>query len=196
MKTELDLEFLEKCKIFNLIPKFLRFRLYKRALHHSKLYESWQNKLLVNEIRSKRHRVSHCKVEQSSKLQVLEDNFSLIDGFYARHHINNLVDIYKNEISITHKKKLYDLGASNDIAPCDPNKVVFNNSSVTLSERVRLLLAYGLDFCLPIYKLDFNQYFLSFERILKGGVSKKIFYTFFFSDYDEILVSCVKLKKK
>ena len=30
---------------------------------------------------------------------------------------------------------------------------------------------------------------------LKGGVSKKIFYTFFFSDYDEILVSCVKLKK-
>ena len=52
-KTELDLLFLKKCKIYNVIPKFLRFKLYKKSLNSSVFYKEWQVKLLDLEITEK-----------------------------------------------------------------------------------------------------------------------------------------------
>ena len=52
----------------------------------------------------------------------------------------------------------------------------------------------GYGICI-FYCSTFNDLLGIYFIKVKGGVSKKIFYTFFFSDYDEILVSCVKLKK-
>ena len=47
-----DLEFLNLCKIYGLTPKFVRFKIYKRTLQNTKFYKSWQNKLLINEIKT------------------------------------------------------------------------------------------------------------------------------------------------
>ena len=47
-KAKLDLKFLEACKIYNVIPKFLRFKL------HTNFYKAWQSKLLINEINLKK----------------------------------------------------------------------------------------------------------------------------------------------
>ena len=49
---------------------------------------------------------------------------------------------------------------------CDPSKVIFNLSRYELSEREKFLLSFGLDFCLPITKLKFKRYFLSFESLV------------------------------
>ena len=49
-KAKIDIEFLEKCKIFNVTPKFVRFKLFRKALHQSMFYKSWQAKLLMYEI--------------------------------------------------------------------------------------------------------------------------------------------------
>ena len=43
---------------------------------------------------------------------------------------------------------------------------VFNFSSVCLSPRLKILLAYILDFSLPINRLDFYKYFLPFESLI------------------------------
>lgn len=64
-----------------------------------------------------------------------------------------------------HERKLHNLGISNAMQPCDPNLVVHNFSSVVLSHRLKTLLSFGLDFCLPVYKINFYQYFLSFEKL-------------------------------
>ena len=48
-----DIQFLVKCKSYNIIPKFLHFKLYKRKLLSSKLYREWQFKLLNIEIKSR-----------------------------------------------------------------------------------------------------------------------------------------------
>ena len=65
-----------------------------------------------------------------------------------------------------HLRKLSDLGLrGNSLQPCDPNTVIFNYSSVTLSNRLKTLLAFGLDFGLPIFKLNFYNYFLKFENL-------------------------------
>ena len=52
-KTELDLLFLRKCKVYNVMPKFLRFKLYKKSLNSSVFYKEWQVKLLDLEIAEK-----------------------------------------------------------------------------------------------------------------------------------------------
>ena len=45
-KAKLDVDFLKRCKIFDVTPKFLRYRLYKLCLHKSAFYNKWQWKLL------------------------------------------------------------------------------------------------------------------------------------------------------
>ena len=80
-----------------------------------------------------------------------------------------MVDIRFGEIMrpplLTHDRKLTSLGIKNNLDPCEPDQVIFNYSSVHLSSRLRTLLAYGLDFCLPVYKLNFLKYFLCFEKL-------------------------------
>ena len=69
-----------------------------------------------------------------------------------------------SKLLISHNRKLSNLGINNDLNPCDPNRVVFNYSSIELSPRLRTILAFGLDFCLPVYKINFYNYFLSLNR--------------------------------
>ena len=52
-KTRLDLEFLKTCKSYDIFPKFLRFKLYKKNLRGSRLYRTWQDKLLNFELADK-----------------------------------------------------------------------------------------------------------------------------------------------
>ena len=51
---KLDIDFLVKCKTYNIFPKFLHFKLYKRSLHTTNFYKAWQNKLLFTEIKCKK----------------------------------------------------------------------------------------------------------------------------------------------
>ena len=65
----------------------------------------------------------------------------------------------------THRKKLANLGVNNDLNPCNPDLTVFNYSKVPISYRLKTLLAFGLDFCLPIKSPDFIKYFYRFEYV-------------------------------
>ena len=49
-KSKLDLEYLMKCKTYNTMPTFLRFKLYRKSLHDTSLYKTWQHKLLDQEM--------------------------------------------------------------------------------------------------------------------------------------------------
>lgn len=81
-------------------------------------------------------------------------------------NVNKSIDEFKAVTEETHKNKLHKLGIQNEIAPCNPDNVIFNFSSHALANRTKFLLAFGLDFCLPIYKLDFYKYFLAFEKLV------------------------------
>ena len=48
-KSEADREFLVLCKSYNVVPKFMKFKLYKKSLYSTPLYNSWTNKLLMND---------------------------------------------------------------------------------------------------------------------------------------------------
>ena len=67
---------------------------------------------------------------------------------------------------MVHDRKLRKIGIDNDISPCDPSNVVFNYSSIDLPSRTKTLLAYGLDFCLPVHSINFYKYFLPIESLV------------------------------
>ena len=77
-KNKCDSEFLKLCKAYNCTPKSIRFKLYKRCLHHSKIYKSWQCKLLNYEIKSKTRLISSLEDQYNNSLNVLRLSVSLI----------------------------------------------------------------------------------------------------------------------
>ena len=56
-KLNLDIDFLQKCIIFEKIPKFLRFKTYSRSFRKSKKYKEWQNYLLERELKSQKNKL-------------------------------------------------------------------------------------------------------------------------------------------
>ena len=91
--------------------------------------------------------------------------FSSFDRYLFRTFSERRLEYFIANTKKTHTKKLHNLGLENDITPCDPDTVIHNYSSVTLAPRIKLLLAFGLDFRLPIFKLDYYKYYLSFEKL-------------------------------
>ena len=87
-KLELDLDFLVKCKIYNRFPKFLRFKLYRKSLHHATFYKSWQAKLLCNEIKLKRKNLSDVNSKVHSAKDVLKYAVSPLDFYLAVRSVN------------------------------------------------------------------------------------------------------------
>ena len=53
-----DLQFLRKCTLYGVFPKFLRFRLYNRRLENAEFYRRWQKELLLKEVQQKEKLVS------------------------------------------------------------------------------------------------------------------------------------------
>ncbi|KAG1658491.1 hypothetical protein GQR58_022937 [Nymphon striatum] len=113
--------------------------LYKRSLETAKFYKSWQTKLLNNEINSKRKTIIYLE----SITKSMENDWTVF-RIFDRFRINN------------------------DISPCDPDLVIHNYCDIVLEPRVKFLLAFGLDFCLPIFKLDFYKYYSAFENMLNS----------------------------
>ena len=164
-KCELDQKFLETCKIYDVVPKFLRFKLHKKSLLSAKFYKSWQTKLLLNEIRTKKKAVDRLtKHIEESRIE-MKEMFSSFDMLLVESYVRKSLETYIGKTRTIQDRKLENLGIRNDITPCDPDKIIFNFSDVTLTPRLKFLLAFGLDFGLPVFKLSFEKYFLCFEKL-------------------------------
>ena len=164
-KCALDLEFLETCKAYEITPKFVRFKLHKKSLHSTDFYQSWQFKLLDCEISSKTSTLKKRSEQCNESWENLSANISSLDGTLLHYFVHEEVKRMSADVRETHRKKLENLGISGSIAPCDPDKVIFNFSSAVVSLRLKKLLAFGLDFGMPVFKLDYIKYFLCFEKI-------------------------------
>ena len=164
-KVELDIEYLQICKAQNIIPKFLRFKLYRKSLKSSSFYQAWQHKLLNHELNSKTKR----KVELGSIVKQLKSTFvssiSYLDFIVINRFLQSYISEFSKDVKLTHKRKLHSIGIDCTLEPVNPDKVIFNYSTIQLPDRIRYLLAFGLEFCVPIFKLNYFKYFLSFEKL-------------------------------
>ena len=161
-KAKLDLSFLIKCKVYNVFPRFLKFKLYRKSLYSTPCYKSIQSKLLNNEINFKKRSIQKLSTVNNQIYDNIKSTYSLIDSVIACRYVERCMHNFIQQTNETHKRKLSKIGIDNELAPCNPDNVVFNYSSVFLTNRMKTLLAFGLDFCLPVYKLNFYLYFLKF----------------------------------
>lgn len=167
-KCKLDLNFLTACKTYGLFPKFLRFKLYKSCLRSTRNYKNLQSELLDQEIYLKNNRLLELNGKCKYKKQFLRGTLSLLKYIWLTNVTNNIVSTFVKKQQAIHSRKLRDLGIYNSLQPCDPKKVIFNFSSKPLPNRVRNLLAFGLDFKLPVWRLNFYSYFLHFETLIQS----------------------------
>ena len=105
-KAALDLNFLQTCRRFNVIAKFLQFRVANKSLQRSQAYQKCLNHLLLAEINNNR---KNLKV-LINELFSVKSNLLLKSNFLDFNHVCNII-ISNNEKSIlkckyTHKKIL------------------------------------------------------------------------------------------
>ena len=179
-KITLDIDFLLKCKTYKVIPKFLKFKLYRKSLQTENFYRAWQFDLLDKELNQKKLALEKSCNDLNSAARSFQV-FSRIDGAIFRKFVEKDVSSFRCTVTTTHLKKLRNLGIHNSLSPVNPSEVVHNYSSQILNPRVKTLLAFGLEFALPVHKLNFYKYFISFEKIaynLKSFMSDKNFSDF------------------
>ena len=119
-KFKLDLQFLNSCKLYQVFPKFLRFKLYKHSLTQTNLYKSSQYKLLEIEIASKQDAISSLSNSYNNARSTLKNVFSFLDFHALSYFISKNHSKYIQKIKSIHESKLSKLGASNNIHSCNP----------------------------------------------------------------------------
>ena len=157
-KIHLDIEFLQKCKLYSIIPKFLKFKLYNSKVTRTLTYKSFQFKLLNYELKEKNKLLKKHTDNYDTTKRELKNILSFLDF----HCISNRM-IKSNQskiakIKITHSKKLLDLGIPSKHS-INKNKVVVNLSKHKITDTEKDVLSLGLPFALPKLKIDFVYHF-------------------------------------
>ena len=78
-KAILDLQFLNICNDFNVIPKFLHFKLANSNLRSSATYKRCQKRLLLEEIYNKKLLIKKLEKDSSLRYNNLKSDLSIID---------------------------------------------------------------------------------------------------------------------
>ena len=109
-KADLDLEFLLYCKLNNVVPNFIKFKLYRRSLHHSVFYHEATEKLLDMEIRYKERLAKKHEQTTVKLFNVLCNSLTFLDCILFKHYVNRNLDSYELDVKRVHERKLQNLG--------------------------------------------------------------------------------------
>ena len=170
-KTALDLNFLQICRSFNVVSKFLQFHGTNKSLRSSQAYQKCLNHLLLAEINNRKKDLEVLVNELSS----VKSNLLRILHFLHLNHVCNII-ISNNEKSIlkckyTYKKKLSDLIPRYEVNQTrfshDANKVIFYFSSYVLTEDEKNLLCNGLRFCIPPKRIVYADFLTQLELLYR-----------------------------
>ena len=165
-KAQLDLDFLLYCRLSNVVPNFVKFRLYRSSLYNTDFYRESTQALLDIEIKHKERIIIKHETTIAELSRTLFNSVSFLDSMYLKTFINRNIISFADRQKQTHNRKLNNLGVNvpNFI---NPKKTVFNYSSYVLSNREEFLLSLGLDFCMPNYRPNYSQFFLPFELLFQ-----------------------------
>ncbi|XP_063590046.1 uncharacterized protein LOC134766927 [Penaeus indicus] len=163
-KLQKDIKFLNHCRSYNVIPKFLNFRVHNPAFESTLTYRSWCFVLLDREITSQKKKDIVITKKLQNDLALLKSVLSPLDYICICRLINNNVRKKLLKVDNIHSKKLLKLGI--DVKKrVDINKVIFNFSDRILTEEQKDVLAHGLDYCMPPNMISFHNFYLYFEKL-------------------------------
>ena len=162
-KALLNLHFLKICEDYNVIPKFLRFKVANATSRTFLTYKQCQKKLLCEEMHNKKLLIS--QLDRNSKIlyKTVKSALNIIDF----HQVLNM-SLISNEkqlerIKFRHLSKLKNLipSFSWDMVATsthDTEKIFFNFSSQELTSSEKNHLSKGLPFAKQLMQIDYSSY--------------------------------------
>ena len=176
-KAEADREFLVLCKAYKVIPKFMKFKLYKKSYYNTPMYNSWVTKLLLEEIASKERLIKQHRVAFENALKSLQSQVSIVDFVYLKSWVWSQASKSINKVKQVHRNKLEKLQIPSRFKTPNSDQTILNFSSRVLTPREKCLLSLGLEFKIPVFSINFYKYFLGFERLYTSLTKHILDYT-------------------
>ena len=173
-KAALDLDFLNTCKEYEVVPNFLQFKTSLQNFHGSRLHKSFLFKLLNFEIKSKTIREQKLRIDYIDCLGYFKNKVSWLDFKVLVSKINQNTKTKINKSKCIHDKKLKSLGVPVG-STLNSDNIITNLSSKTLSKLEKDALVFGLDFGLPVPKPKFVNHYLPFEKLINTISSLKFY---------------------
>ena len=166
-KNKCDLEFLHTCAAYNVIPKFLRIKLYRRNLENGEKHQEYLRYRLEAEINCKKRFIQRLQIALEDDKHSLKGRVSWLDFAclnLSNSRRQNNIDVKTRSI---HDRKLFNLGICAIRHLVNPDLVIKNFSDRELSKDEINVLMLGLDFGVPIDRINYFTYFLCFEKLAK-----------------------------
>ena len=172
-KVALDIDFLHNCQKHDLAPKFVQFKVANKALRGSRTYKECQRKLIIQEL-SEKNRLQKAYTKKMSQLKIkLRAKLKFIDFIHISSKFLNRNNHGLNRIRLIQEKKLFNLGMRTAAETNDPEKVIFNFSSHTLTASEKSLLAKGLNLSIPPKELNYGTFLQPFESFYSKILQSK-----------------------
>ena len=164
-KCELDIDFINNCISHDLVPKFVQFKVVNRGLRSSKVYKHCQQELLREELHTKHKQFRTLQNKQKLLTQLIHNTVKFIDFIHITGKFLVLNNRKVRRTQLLHEQKLINLGLKSSVETNDPDKVIFNFSSRTLTSNEKSLLARGLNLSIPPKKLNYADFLHPFEHL-------------------------------
>ena len=163
-KISCDLSFLNICARFDLRPRFLNFRLYKRDLERCTAYRDFQRELLFKEITNKEKHQHKLTRQRDETAEGLSKSVFWLDYDHLTSVIGRVVHNCRQHNQHVHSKKLKSLGfrTPNDNASVN---AVHNLSDYTLTQQEHEILSRGLKYVIGPKKPSYARHFLEMEKL-------------------------------
>lgn len=160
-KSELDVTFLQNCKLYGVYPKFLCYNLTSCNSFDARAI---RKRLLRGAIQKRIKEKSKLEKECTSIQEELSHLLNNLDWYIVKKSIQRNVQDGVEKILLSHERKLRNL-TKNSSPPFTKDDVISNLSSYTLSEEENDLLLNGLSYAIPPNLVSETDIFTSFEMI-------------------------------
>jgi len=165
-KACLDIGFLQKCKLFNIFPTFLNFKLSKEEFHETRACRRFKEDLLKYELNQKFSVRRNFQQSYKSARSTLKTSLSPLDFNHVCSSIETKASKIKERNSRKLDKKFNNLKRKFGIpkvSNLNNDDIIFNYSHRVLTEAEKSVLARGLRFCLPPKEVDKYEVKCSFD---------------------------------
>ena len=201
-KAKCDLEFLRLCLIYQLTPKFVKIKLWKKRIKCTTEYTEFQQFCLKEEYKSRHKDVVKYEKELSTLIKILKSKLNKTDFTQLQRHLYNKAKTLKEQTTRIHHDKISKLnrGSVGQNYLCMKSKIVQNFSSYKLSEAEERLLCRGWEFCIENritnfceLKTDIELNTSQLEQYCHPSIFRKVCGRI--QNFSEILIKSIKNKK-
>ena len=103
-KAQLDEDFLLYCSLNNIVPNFVKFKLYRASLYDSDFYTAACRSLLDLEMKHKAKFISRLVTKVSSLCNSFYCNLTLLDRIFVKSLLKKNVCKYDEQVTLVHER--------------------------------------------------------------------------------------------